>query len=92
MQDSLRKHIKFQHAKKFRESLADEELFDWLKKHYGEEISSEGKCLVLYGSETGNAEDLAGQLSSDLKRRGQRVKLSALDDYDINDLENESMV
>lgn len=47
MQDDLRKYIKQSHSKKFRESLADEELFEWLKKHYGEEVSNEGKCLVL---------------------------------------------
>lgn len=48
--------------------------------------------MVLYGSETGHAEELAEVLKSELQRRGQRVKLMALDDVDISELADETMI
>ena len=37
----------------------DVELLEELKKTYGEELSGEKGPIILYGSETGNAEGLA---------------------------------
>ena len=51
----------------------------------GEEIQAE-KSLVLYGSETGNAEALAGVFANELKRRGIRAKCMAMDDLDFDEL------
>ncbi len=44
---------------------------------------------MLYGSETGNAEALAGVFGNELKRRGIRPKVMAMDDFDFEDLPNQ---
>ncbi len=51
----------------------------------GEGVSME-KSIVLYGSETGNAQGLAGVFSQELKRRGIQAKCLAMDDLDFDDL------
>jgi len=73
-------------------SLNEEEMFEWLKKNFGEELDTSGKALVLYGSETGNAEEMANNLAHELKRRAQKVKISAMNDFDINDVANMNTV
>jgi sulfite reductase (NADPH) hemoprotein beta-component len=35
------------HKKKYRESMNDEDLLEWLKKHYGESIDASGRAMVL---------------------------------------------
>ncbi len=60
----------------------DVETLDFLKKALGEESSSE-KAVILYGSETGNAQQVANQLSYELTRRGQRTVCMAMDDFDF---------
>mmetsp|Transcript_14287 Transcript_14287/g.48858 ORF Transcript_14287/g.48858 Transcript_14287/m.48858 type:complete len:1961 (-) Transcript_14287:1606-7488(-) len=47
---------------------------------------------VLYGSETGNAEEQAKSLFADLKARGTSATLSSLDDFDFEELPNQSTV
>lgn len=67
------------------------EMLDYLKDKLGEGSTSE-KSLVLYGSETGNAQSVAQTLHTDLKRRGVRATLSAMDDYDFEKLPKETNV
>ncbi len=63
----------------------DVETLDFLKKAIGEEPSSE-KAVILFGSETGNAQQVAAQLSYELTRRGQRTMCIAMDDFDFEEL------
>jgi len=92
LQDRLKKDIKNDFEQKYRLGLEDHELLEWLKKHFGENVMKGDKCLVVYGSETGHAEELATILKSELQRRGQRVRLVALDDIDIQEIADEKMV
>lgn len=39
--------------------MSDIDLLEHLKKTYGEELSGEKASMILYGSETGNAESVA---------------------------------
>lgn len=71
--------------------MTDEELLDYLKKQVGEQPTSQ-KIMVLYGSETGNAEYVSGTIVQDLKRRGLRAKAIAMDDYDFEELPEEKDV
>eukprot|EP00930_Biecheleria_cincta_P027746 TRINITY_DN19429_c0_g2_i1.p1 TRINITY_DN19429_c0_g2~~TRINITY_DN19429_c0_g2_i1.p1 ORF type:complete len:1904 (+),score=358.79 TRINITY_DN19429_c0_g2_i1:352-5712(+) len=47
---------------------------------------------VLYGSETGNAEEQAKNLLQDLRARGLRAQGSALDDFPFEDLPNQKVL
>ncbi|CAH1775312.1 unnamed protein product [Owenia fusiformis] len=77
---------------KFKKMAMDEyEMLDYLKGTLGEEISGD-KSLVLYASETGNAEALSNVFAHELKRRGIRASCMAFDDYDFDDLPNQSSV
>jgi sulfite reductase alpha subunit-like flavoprotein len=38
---------------------------------------------ILYGSQTGSAQDVAEQIARDGKRRRFAIKLSPMDDYDM---------
>jgi len=49
-------------------------------------------CTVLYGSQSGCAQEVAERIQREAKRRHLRVKLSALDDYPIENLASEPMV
>lgn len=57
----------------------------------GEEVSGD-KTLVLYGSETGNAEALSNVFATEFKRRNVRAKCIAMDDFDFEELPNYSQV
>eukprot|EP00899_Mesostigma_viride_P024661 jgi/Mesvir1/537/Mv11395-RA.1 len=48
--------------------------------------------LVLYGSETGNAEELAKRFGKDMKARGMSVRVMELDEYELEELANEPLV
>uniref|UniRef100_A0A6A7FYI8 pyruvate dehydrogenase (NADP(+)) n=3 Tax=Hirondellea gigas TaxID=1518452 RepID=A0A6A7FYI8_9CRUS len=74
-----------------RLSMSDEDLLDHLKKQIGEQTSS-NKVLILYGSETGTAEYVAASVAHDLKRRDVKSKCMAMDDYDFDDLPEETSV
>lgn len=50
------------------------------------------KLLILYGSETGNCEDLGKRIGWQAKRRHFDVKLMALDEYPKKNLVNEDLV
>ena len=87
LQDSLR------HKNELMRKMAmdDFEHLDYLKKKLGEKIGGE-KSLILYGSQTGNSQYLAESLHSEFKMRGARSTCMSMDDYDIDDLPNESHV
>ena len=44
---------------------------------------SESQITILYGSETGNAEEQAKALAADVKSRGLAVELAAMSDFDV---------
>jgi len=60
----------------------DAETLDFLKKELGEQVISK-KNLILFGSETGNAEQVANQLSYEMTRRGERAEVVAMNDFDL---------
>ncbi|CAL7938703.1 unnamed protein product [Xylocopa violacea] len=47
---------------------------------------------ILYGSETGTAQDVAEQIWKSAKRKGLKSNVSAMDDYDIRNLDSEKIV
>lgn len=53
---------------------------------------SEPGLLILYGSQTGTAQDTAQRIGRQAKRRGLRVQILALDDYNVAALISESVV
>ena len=55
------------------------ELLDFLKEQLGKDMSGD-KILILYGSETGNAQEFSQIVSTELQKRGLRVGM-ACDDY-----------
>nr|CAG4712427.1 unnamed protein product [Naegleria fowleri] len=59
-------------------------------EHYNLPFSR--SCCVLYGSQTGCAQEVAERIQREAKRRHLRVKLSALDDYPIENLVSEPLV
>jgi len=90
LQESLSSFVKKRHQHMQRKSLDDFELLDMLKKSMGEETGE--KMLILYGSETGNTEDLAKTLEYEMKRRDVRAVCMAMDDFDVNELPDQKVV
>lgn len=91
LQTNLQAQVRSRHAKYQRLAMDDFEMLEHLKSALGEETDSE-KTLVLYGSETGNAAALAGVFGDELKRRGIRPKVMAMDDFDFDELPKQSKV
>ncbi|KAI9142100.1 hypothetical protein BKA69DRAFT_1070073 [Paraphysoderma sedebokerense] len=54
--------------------------------------SNRPRLTILYGSQTGTAQDVAERLARESKNRHFSVKLSAMDDFSFNDLANVSVV
>ncbi|WP_028548022.1 assimilatory sulfite reductase (NADPH) flavoprotein subunit [Paenibacillus sp. UNC451MF] len=54
------------------------------------EIQTPCEATILYGSQTGNAQRLAGRLSDKLKEQGFAVTLSAMNQYKTNNLKKAS--
>jgi sulfite reductase alpha subunit-like flavoprotein/ferredoxin len=52
--------------------------------------ASESSVVILYGSETGNAEDVAKSLDADFKARGVGSEVWAMNDFDFERLPNTS--
>eukprot|EP00008_Paramoeba_atlantica_P012592 CAMPEP_0201489504 /NCGR_PEP_ID=MMETSP0151_2-20130828/22837_1 /ASSEMBLY_ACC=CAM_ASM_000257 /TAXON_ID=200890 /ORGANISM="Paramoeba atlantica, Strain 621/1 / CCAP 1560/9" /LENGTH=1796 /DNA_ID=CAMNT_0047875119 /DNA_START=111 /DNA_END=5501 /DNA_ORIENTATION=- len=67
-----------------RRALNDEELLDMMKIHSGE--GGGQKVMVLYGSETGHAEEVAKGMVYDMKRRGLRAVLKCMDQIEPSDI------
>uniref|UniRef100_A0A8D3AIA4 NADPH-dependent diflavin oxidoreductase 1 n=1 Tax=Scophthalmus maximus TaxID=52904 RepID=A0A8D3AIA4_SCOMX len=55
-------------------------------------IMSTPTLLVLYGSQTGTAQDAAQRIGRQAKRKRLQVRVSPLDQYDVADLISESLV
>ncbi|XP_053380905.1 NADPH-dependent diflavin oxidoreductase 1-like isoform X2 [Mercenaria mercenaria] len=55
-------------------------------------MGSERRLLILFGSQTGTAQDVAEKLSREARRRHFLTKVVALDSYDIADLITEKLV
>ena len=93
--ENMHKHLydsMLHRHKKFREMAMDDfEKLDYLKSVVGEEVTSE-KSVVLYGSETGTAEALAGVFTQELLRRGIRARCLPMDDFEFDDLPKQSNV
>ena len=85
LHEALGNMAHYRHDKFKRLSMDDYELLEFLKGKVGEATSSE-KSLILYGSETGNAQNQAGIMQQELKRRGIRAQCMAMDDFDFEDL------
>lgn len=86
MHNALNKDSKNLHGDMVFNSLDNEDMYDFLRKNLGESVDNAGKAMVLFGSETGNAEEQAHVLGHELKRREQKVKVSAMDDYDVSEI------
>lgn len=55
-------------------------------------MDSERRLLILFGSQTGTAQDVAEKLSREAKRRHFKTRVSALDSYNIAGLIQENLV
>lgn len=55
-------------------------------------LSSRNSPLILYGSETGNAEEVAFKLYQQFSRHGHRFSISSIDDYDVSFLPSEKLI
>lgn len=75
-------------------AMSDIEKLDYYRSKLGIKSESDSKsALVVYGSETGNAYNVAQGLLNDLRARGiPRAKISSFDDVDIDALANEKRV
>ena len=54
--------------------------------HYKSRAKRPEKVTVLYGSQSGNAENLSKQLKEDLERRGINCNVEAMNDVDIKSM------
>jgi len=66
-------------------------LLEYLKKKMGEQVTGE-RVTVLYGSDTGNAENVAKNFQFEMKRRGLKAKCFSFNEIDIADLQDESKI
>ncbi|XP_015252211.1 PREDICTED: NADPH-dependent diflavin oxidoreductase 1 [Cyprinodon variegatus] len=58
----------------------------------GSEVMSDPALLVLYGSQTGTAQDTAHRIGRQAQRRHLKVRVLPLDGYNVADLISESLV
>jgi sulfite reductase alpha subunit-like flavoprotein/ferredoxin len=91
LQQTMTDTNNFRHETRKRASMNDEDLLEHLKKMMGEQVSGE-KILVLYGSDTGNAEVVAKNFQFELKRRGMKAKCMAFNELDMCDLPEQSRI
>ena len=52
-------------------------------EHSDEEVLNPEKVLVLFASETGNAQDTAERVGREIRRRGGRCTVQSMEDFDI---------
>ena len=89
LQKHVEAHIHAEHEEYLRMGMTDPDLLDHLKKQYGEAVGGE-KHTILYASETGTAQFCSEMFEYELKRRGLRTNVVAMDDYPFEDLAEES--
>jgi len=58
----------------------------------GDSASAGESITILYGSETGNAEEQAKNLLQDVRARGMKATVSALDDFDVEELPSQKTI
>ncbi|CAJ1363862.1 unnamed protein product [Effrenium voratum] len=66
--------------------------FSKLVEGLSDASSTSDMVTVLYGSETGNAEEQAKNLMQDIRARGLKAQVSSLDDFDFEELPNQKIV
>eukprot|EP00746_Dinoflagellata_sp_MGD_P155297 gnl/MRDRNA2_/MRDRNA2_85296_c0_seq2.p1 gnl/MRDRNA2_/MRDRNA2_85296_c0~~gnl/MRDRNA2_/MRDRNA2_85296_c0_seq2.p1 ORF type:complete len:1850 (-),score=450.28 gnl/MRDRNA2_/MRDRNA2_85296_c0_seq2:164-5713(-) len=91
LQDHMVDTNNVRHENRKRTAMVDEDLLEYLKKKMGESVTGE-RVTVLYGSDTGNAENVAKNFQFEMKRRGLKAKCYAFNEIDINDLQDESKI
>jgi homodimeric pyruvate:ferredoxin (flavodoxin) oxidoreductase len=79
------------HEARRRRAMNDEDLLEYLKRSMGEQVGGD-KVTVLYGSDTGNAEMVAKNFQFELKRRGLRAKVLAMNDVPVPELSESSQI
>merc|ERR1719384_2735461 len=79
------------HEVRRRRAMDDEDLLEYLKRSMGEQVAGD-KVTVLYGSDTGNAEMVAKNFQFELKRRGLRAKVLAMNDVPVAELSESSQI
>merc|ERR1719414_821683 len=79
------------HEGRRRKSMSDEDLLEYLKKQMGEQVTGD-RVTVLYGSDTGNAEMVAKNFQFEMKRRGMRAKVLAMNDLPVAELPESSQI
>merc|ERR1719414_728832 len=79
------------HEGRRRKSMSDEDLLEYLKKQMGEQVTGD-RVTVLYGSDTGNAEMVAKNFQFEMKRRGLRAKVLAMNDVPVEELSESSQI
>ncbi|UZJ54203.1 hypothetical protein CBS101457_003523 [Exobasidium rhododendri] len=57
-----------------------------------DDVTLERKFTILYGSETGNAQDVAERIARQARRRRITTSVQSMDEYDITNLVNEPLV
>ena len=87
----LRREMSHRLEKFQKMAMDDYEMLEHLKKQLGEATASDS-VMVLYGSETGTAGNLAQVFANEFKRRGIRAKCMAMDDIDFDELSKQSQV
>lgn len=87
----LRREMHHRHEKLQKLAMDDYEMLEHLKKQLGEATDSDS-VMVLYGSETGTAANLAQVFANEFKRRGIRAKCLAMDELDFDELPKQTQV
>jgi len=91
LQGAMAQEAAHRHERRRRLAMTDEDLLEHLKKLMGEQTTGE-RVTVLYGSDTGNAEQVAKNFHFELKRRGMRAKCMSLNEVEVPNLQDESTV
>lgn len=66
--------------------------FSKLVEGLSDAASTSDMVTILYGSETGNAEEQAKNLMQDIRARGLKAQVSSLDDFEFEELPNQKLV
>jgi homodimeric pyruvate:ferredoxin (flavodoxin) oxidoreductase len=91
LQHAMVENSDARHEVRRRRAMNDEDLLEYLKRSMGEQVTGD-KVTVLYGSDTGNAEMVAKNFQFELKRRGLRAKVLAMNDVPVAELSESSQI
>jgi sulfite reductase alpha subunit-like flavoprotein len=90
LHEELDKHVHERHAQFVRRAMSEQEMRKYLSGSQGREGGE--SWLILYGTETGNAEEVARRLYNEARWRGMNVTLTNMADYVVEDLPKETNV